>query len=313
MEAAQYSDKSTFSLLRVKDLRTQFFTDDGVVTAVDGVSFDIAPREVLGLVGESGCGKSVSSLSVMRLVSSPGKITGGNILWKDRDLLQVSEKEMCKIRGNDIAMIFQEPMTSLDPLYTIGNQIGEALALHQNLHGKAARAKAIEALQAVGIREAERRIDSYPHQLSGGQRQRVMIAIALSCNPQLLIADEPTTALDVTIQAKIIDLLKQLREERSMAMLLITHNMGLVAEICDRVAVMHQGIIVEMADVYSLFEKPRHPYTRDLLRSMPTLRSEPKQKLATVTWEPTAAQRAHSQLVEAAPGHLVSQWVIEQK
>jgi len=313
MEAAQYSDKSTFSLLRVKDLRTQFFTDDGVVTAVDGVSFDIAPREVLGLVGESGCGKSVSSLSVMRLVSSPGKITGGNILWKDRDLLQVSEKEMCKIRGNDIAMIFQEPMTSLDPLYTIGNQIGEALALHQNLHGKAARAKAIEALQAVGIREAERRIDSYPHQLSGGQRQRVMIAIALSCNPQLLIADEPTTALDVTIQAKIIDLLKQLREERSMAMLLITHNMGLVAEICDRVAVMHQGIIVEMADVYSLFEKPRHPYTRDLLRSMPTLRSEPKQKLATVTWEPTAAQRAHSQLVEAAPGHLVSQWVIEQE
>jgi len=298
-------------LLQVKNLKTQFFTDDGVVTAVDGVSFDIAPSEVLGLVGESGCGKSVSSLSVMRLVSSPGKITGGQILWKDRDLLQVSEKEMCKIRGNDIAMIFQEPMTSLDPLYTIGNQIGEALALHQNLHGKAARAKAIEALEAVGIREAARRIDSYPHQLSGGQRQRVMIAIALSCNPQLLIADEPTTALDVTIQARIIDLLKQLRQERSMAMLLITHNMGLVAEICDRVAVMHQGIIVEMADVYSLFEKPQHPYTRDLLRSMPTLRSEPKQKLATVTWEPTEGQRANSQLVEAAPGHLVSQWVLQ--
>src|SRR5690606_26207987 len=237
--------KFIMQLLQVKNLKTQFFTDDGVVTAVDGISFDVAPREVLGIVGESGSGKSVTSLSVMRLVSSPGKITGGEIWWKDRDLLQISEKDMCKIRGNDIAMIFQEPMTSLDPLYTIGNQIGEALALHQNLHGKAARAKAIEALEAVGIRDAARRIDAYPHQLSGGQRQRVMIAIALSCNPQLLIADEPTTALDVTIQAKIIDLLKDLRREHSMAMLLITHNMGLVAEICDRVAVMHQGIIVE--------------------------------------------------------------------
>jgi ABC-type dipeptide/oligopeptide/nickel transport system ATPase component len=311
MEAEQNSDKSTFPLLRVKNLETKFFTDDGVVTAVDGVSFDVAQKEVLGLVGESGCGKSVTSLSMLRLVSSPGKITGGEIFWKGRDLLKLPDSEMRKIRGNDIAMIFQEPMTSLDPLYTIGNQIGEALALHQNLKGKAARAKAIEALDAVGIADAAKRIDSYPHQLSGGQRQRVMIAIALSCDPELLIADEPTTALDVTIQAKIIDLLKQLRKERSMAMLLITHNMGLVAEICDRVAVMHQGKIVEMAEVFSLFKNPQHPYTRDLLRSMPTLQSVPKQKLATVTWEPTEAQQEQSQLVEASPGHLVSQWVLE--
>ena len=310
MEAEQNSDKSTFPLLRVKNLETKFFTDDGVVTAVDGVSFDVAQKEVLGLVGESGCGKSVTSLSMLRLVSSPGKITGGEIFWKGRDLLKLPDSEMRKIRGNDIAMIFQEPMTSLDPLYTIGNQIGEALALHQNLHGKAARAKAIEALDAVGIADAAKRIDSYPHQLSGGQRQRVMIAIALSCDPELLIADEPTTALDVTIQAKILDLLKQLRKERSMAMLLITHNMGLVAEICDRVAVMHQGKIVEMADVFSLFKNPQHPYTRDLLRSMPTLQSVPKQKLATVTWEPTTAQQEQSQLVETTPGHLVSQWVL---
>jgi ABC-type dipeptide/oligopeptide/nickel transport system ATPase component len=294
----------------VRNLQTKFFTDDGVVTAVNGVSFDVAQKEVLGLVGESGCGKSVTSLSMLRLVSSPGKITGGEIFWKGRDLLKLPESEMRKIRGNDIAMIFQEPMTSLDPLYTIGNQIGEALALHQNLHGKAARAKAIEALDAVGIADAAKRIDSYPHQLSGGQRQRVMIAIALSCDPELLIADEPTTALDVTIQAKILDLLKNLRKERSMAMLLITHNMGLVAEICDRVAVMHQGKIVEMADVFSLFKNPQHPYTRDLLRSMPTLQSVPKQKLTTVTWEPTEAQQEQSQLVETAPGHLVSQWVL---
>jgi len=301
---------NTSPLLRVNNLRTQFFTDDGVVTAVDGVSFNVAQKEVLGLVGESGCGKSVTSLSMLRLVSKPGKITGGEIFWKGKDLLKLPESEMRKIRGNEMAMIFQEPMTSLDPLYTIGNQIGEALELHQNLLGKAARVKAIEALDAVGIADAAKRIDSYPHQLSGGQRQRVMIAIALSCNPDLLIADEPTTALDVTIQAKILDLLKQLRKERSMAMLLITHNMGLVAEICDRVAVMHQGKIVEMADVFSLFKNPQHPYTRDLLRSMPTLQSVPKQKLTTVTWEPTEEQQEQSELVEASPGHLVSQWVL---
>jgi ABC-type dipeptide/oligopeptide/nickel transport system ATPase component len=278
-------------LLQVKNLQTQFFTDDGVVKAVDDVSFEIAPNEILGLVGESGCGKSVTSLSVLRLVSAPGKITGGEILWKGEDLLKYSEKQMRGLRGDDIAMIFQEPMTSLDPLYTVGNQIMEAIQLHQGLKGKAARDKAIEALRDVGIPEPESRVDSYPHQMSGGMRQRVMIAIALSCNPDLLIADEPTTALDVTVQAKVLDLLKKLRKERNMAILLITHNMGLVAEMCDRVAVMHGGKIVEMASVNEIFASPRHPYTRELLKSIPTLESTPKTPLATVTWEPSAEER----------------------
>ncbi len=232
------------TLLEVKNLQTQFFTDDGIITAVDGVSFEIAPSEIVGLVGESGCGKSVTSLSILRLVSNPGKITGGEMNWKGSDLLKCSERQMRAIRGNDIAMIFQEPMTSLDPLYTVGNHIEEALYLHQGLKGRAARERAIAALEEVGIRDAASRIDAYPHQLSGGMRQRVMIAIALSCNPELLIADEPTTALDVTVQAKVLDLLKKLRTERQMAILLITHNMGLVAEMCDRVAVMHSGKIV---------------------------------------------------------------------
>jgi ABC-type dipeptide/oligopeptide/nickel transport system ATPase component len=279
------------TLLEVKNLVTQFFTDDGVVTAVDDVSFEIAPCEILGLVGESGCGKSVTSLSMLRLVSAPGKITAGQILWKGQDLLQYSESQMRKLRGDDIAMIFQEPMTSLDPLYTVGNQIMEAITLHQGLRGREAKQKAIEALRAVGIPEPEQRVDSYPHQMSGGMRQRVMIAIALSCNPDLLIADEPTTALDVTVQATVLDLLKKLRHERKMAILLITHNMGLVAEMCDRVAVMHGGRIVEMAGVNDIFANPRHPYTRELLKSIPTLESEPKQPLSTVTWEPSAAER----------------------
>jgi ABC-type dipeptide/oligopeptide/nickel transport system ATPase component len=279
------------TLLQVKNLKTQFFTDDGVVNAVDDVSFDIAPNETLGLVGESGCGKSVTSLSILRLVASPGKITGGEILWKGNDLRKYSEAQMRKLRGDDIAMIFQEPMTSLDPLYTVGDQIMEAVKLHQGLRGKEAKQKAIEALRDVGIPEPENRVDSYPHQMSGGMRQRVMIAIALSCNPDLLIADEPTTALDVTVQAKVLDLLKKLRKERNMAILLITHNMGLVAEMCDRVAVMHSGKIVEMASVQEIFANPRHPYTRDLLKSIPTLESTPKTPLATVTWEPTAEER----------------------
>jgi len=289
-------------LLEVKNLQTQFFTEDGTITAVDDVSFDIAPAEVLGLVGESGCGKSVTSLSVLRLISNPGKITSGEISWKGDNLLQHSEKQMRAIRGNDIAMIFQEPMTSLDPLYTVGNQIVEAVSLHQNLYGKAAREKAIEALRDVGIPEPENRVDSYPHQLSGGMRQRAMIAIALSCNPELLIADEPTTALDVTVQAKVLDLLKKLRKERQMAILLITHNMGLVAEMCDRVAVMHSGKIVEMASVQGIFQNPRHPYTRDLLKSIPTLESVPKQPLATVTWEPSAAEGVLP-LAQISDGH----------
>jgi len=303
----------TEPLLSVRNLQTQFFTENGVVKAVNDVSFNLAPRETLGLVGESGCGKSVTSFSILRLVASPGKITGGQILWKGKNLLEYSEAQMRDIRGNDIAMIFQEPMTSLNPLYTVGNQIEEAVRLHQGLRGEAARAKAIEALEAVGINDAARRVDSYPHQMSGGMRQRVMIAIALSCNPELLIADEPTTALDVTIQARILDLLRSLREERNMALLLITHNMGVVAETCDRVAVMHSGKIVEMADVADLFDNPAHPYTRDLLRSIPTLSSPPKQTLATVSWEPTAEQMSRSQLVEVGANHWVSEWVASEK
>ena len=295
-------------LLSVSNLETQFFTDDGIVKAVDDVSFIIAPREILGVVGESGSGKSVTSLSVLRLVSAPGKITGGQINWKGRDLLKFSEREMRKIRGDEIAMIFQEPMTSLDPLYTVGNHIEEALALHQGLKGRAARARAIEALEEVGIRDAARRIDAYPHQMSGGMRQRVMIAIALSCGPDLLIADEPTTALDVTVQAKILDLMRKIRDEKQMAILLITHNMGIVAEMCDRVAVMHGGKIVEMASLDEIFADPRHPYTQQLLRSIPTLDSPPKTPLATVSWHPTPQQLSQSNLVEIAPGHFVSAW-----
>jgi oligopeptide/dipeptide ABC transporter ATP-binding protein len=300
-------------LLEVRNLRTQFKTDDGVVTAVDDVSFSVAPRETLGIVGESGSGKSVTSLSILRLIRPPGHIVGGEILWNGRDLLKISEPEMRQVRGNDIAMIFQEPMTSLDPLYTVGNHIEEALSLHQNLRGAAARQKAIEALDAVGIQDAARRVDAYPHQLSGGMRQRVMIAIALSCEPDLLIADEPTTALDVTVQARILDLLKELRVSRNMAILLITHNMGLVAEMCDRVAVMHRGKIVETAPVHTLFEKPRHPYTQGLLRSIPTLDSAPKQPLATLDWRPEPGQSERSHLVEAAPDHYVSAWVLEAR
>jgi ABC-type dipeptide/oligopeptide/nickel transport system ATPase component len=269
-------------LLSVRDLKTQFFTDDGIVKAVDGISFDLAPCETLGIVGESGSGKSVTALSILRLVSRPGRVVSGQILFKGRDLLTLTEPEMRDIRGNDISMIFQEPMTSLDPLYTVGNQILEAIHLHQDLRGEAARQAAIRALADVGIPEPERRIDAYPHQLSGGMRQRVMIAIALSCNPEILIADEPTTALDVTIQARILDLLKVLRAERQMSLLLITHNMGLIAEMCDRVLVMYQGKIVESQPVHELFTNPSHPYTRGLLRSIPRLDSPPKQRLPTL-------------------------------
>lgn len=297
------------TILQVRDLHTRFFTDDGVINAVDGISFDIARGEVLGLVGESGCGKSVTSLSVLRLVPAPGRVTQGQILWKERDLAQFSEAQMRGIRGNEISMIFQEPMTSLDPLYTVGQQIGEALKLHQNLQGQAARQKAIEVLRDVGIDDAQR-VDAYPHQLSGGMRQRVMIAIAISCNPDLLIADEPTTALDVTVQARILDLLRAMRRQRQMAILLITHNMGLVAEMCDRVAVMHSGLIVEQAPVEELFARPRHPYTQGLLKAIPTLTSAPKTPLSTVSWEPNEAQRAASDLVEIGDAHWVSAWAV---
>jgi oligopeptide/dipeptide ABC transporter ATP-binding protein len=259
-------------VLEVRDLRTHFFTDDGVVQAVNGVSFQVAPGETLGVVGESGCGKSVTALSILRLIATPpGRIVGGQILFKGTDLLTLSPEEMRRIRGNEISMIFQEPMTSLNPVYTAGDQIMEAVRLHQGVSRREARARAIEMLHHVGIPSPEQRVDEYPHQLSGGMRQRVMIAMALSCNPQVLIADEPTTALDVTIQAQILDLLQRLQQEMGMAIILITHDLGVVAEVADHVAVMYGGRIQEFTDVNTIFERTLHPYTGGLLTSIPKL------------------------------------------
>jgi oligopeptide/dipeptide ABC transporter ATP-binding protein len=260
-------------LLEVNNLQTHFPTRAGLVRAVDGVSFYIDRSELLGLVGESGCGKSITALSIMRLIAPPGKIVGGEISFDGRNLLRLSDREMRAIRGNDIAMIFQDPMTSLNPVFTVGEQIAEASRLHRKLSRKAARAAAIEAMREVSIPDPARRIDDYPHQLSGGMRQRVMIAMALACDPKLLIADEPTTALDVTIQAQILELLNELRKNRELAVLLITHDLGVVAEVADRVAVMYTGRIVEESPVEELFARPRHPYTEGLLRSVPKLSS----------------------------------------
>ena len=261
-------------LLEVNNLRTHFPTRAGLVRAVDGVSFYLDRGELLGLVGESGCGKSMTALSVMRLIAPPGKIVGGEILFDGKDLLKFSDSEMRQMRGDDIAMIFQDPMTSLNPVYTVGEQIAEALRLHRKLSHKQARQAAIEAMREVAIPDPGRRASDYPHQLSGGMRQRVMIAMALACNPKLLIADEPTTALDVTIQAQILELLDDLRKQRELAVLLITHDLGVVAEVADRVAVMYTGKIVEESPVDELFERPKHPYTEGLLRSVPKLTSE---------------------------------------
>jgi peptide/nickel transport system ATP-binding protein len=259
-------------LLEVRSLTTRFFTEDGVVRAVEDVSFEIFPGEIVSLVGESGCGKSVTGLSLLRLIPTPpGKIEKGELLFDGRNLLNLEEKEMEKVRGNEISMIFQEPMTSLNPVFTIGNQIMEVLQLHQNLDKREARKKAIEMLDRVRIPSPEVRIDSYPHQLSGGMRQRAMIAMALSCQPKLLIADEPTTALDVTIQAQVLRLLKDIQREMGMAVMLITHDLGVVSEIADRVAVMYAGRIVESGPIEAIFGQMRHPYTRGLLESIPQL------------------------------------------
>lgn len=259
-------------LLSVRNLRTVFSTEEGEVAAVDGISFDLHAGETLGIVGESGSGKSVTSLSIMRLIPSPpGRIASGEIIFNGEDLLKKSPAEMRKIRGNEISMIFQEPMTSLNPVFTIGDQIMEAIILHQKLNKKQARERAIEMLRLVGIPSPERRVDEYPHQLSGGMRQRVMIAMALSCNPKLLIADEPTTALDVTIQAQILELLQRLQKELGMAIILITHDLGVVAGMVDRVIVMYAGKIVEEAPVRDLFRAPKHPYSEGLLGSIPKL------------------------------------------
>ena len=260
------------SLLEVKDLKTYFYTDSGVAKAVDGVTFSLDKGKTLGIVGESGCGKSVTSLSIMRLVDpATGRNEGGSIIFDGQDLLTLPEKEMRKLRGNRISMIFQEPMTSLNPVFTIGDQISESLKLHKGLDKKAARDRAIELLELVGIPEAGKRVDEYPHQLSGGMRQRVMIAMALSGDPELLIADEPTTALDVTIQAQILQLLKDIKEKLHMSIIIITHDLGVIAEMADEVAVMYAGDIVEKAPTRALFDDPKHPYTIGLMNSIPDI------------------------------------------
>jgi len=268
-------------LLEVKNLKTYFYTEDGTVRAVDGVNFDVYPGEVVGLVGESGCGKSVTSLSIMRLISKPGKVAEGEILLDGQNLLDLSENEMTKVRGNRISMIFQQPQTALNPVFKVGDQIAEVLNIHQHFGEKAGHKRAIEMLQMVGIPDAERRANAYPHELSGGMAQRVMIAMALACLPELLIADEPTTALDVTIQAQILDLIRELRKNMGASVILITHDLGVVAEMCERVAVMYAGEIVEQADVQELFDKPLHPYTLGLIGSIPIL-GEIKERLEVI-------------------------------
>jgi oligopeptide/dipeptide ABC transporter ATP-binding protein len=277
----------TQKILEVISLETSFFTERGVVKAVDQVSFDLYPGKTVGIVGESGCGKSVTSLSIMRLIPNPpGRITGGDILYKGKSLLGLSMEQMRKIRGNEISMIFQEPMTSLNPVFTIGNQLVEAIRLHQDLSQGEAINKAIDMLKLVGIPAPDKRIKDYPHQLSGGMRQRVMIAMALSCNPQILIADEPTTALDVTIQAQILDLLRGLQKKVGLAIMLITHDLGVVAEMAHEVVVMYAGRVVERAPVNDLFAHPMHPYTKGLLNSIPVLNRDPTGKVKKTRLEP---------------------------
>ncbi len=270
-------------LLEVNDLQTQFFTQDGVVKAVNGITYTLDEGETLGVVGESGCGKSVGVMSLIKLIPSPpGKIVGGEVLFDGRDLLQMNDGEIRSVRGNKIGMIFQDPMTSLNPVLTIGRQISEALELHLGMDRSQSRARTIELLELVGIPSAADRIDDYPHQFSGGMRQRVMIAMGLSCNPQLLIADEPTTALDVTIQAQIVDLVKKLRDELGMAIIWITHDLGVVAGIADRIVVMYAGLIVEEASAKELFANPKHPYTLGLIGSLPRLDQAGENRLDSI-------------------------------
>lgn len=270
-------------LLEVKNLKTYFYTEDGIARAVDGMDFIIRKGETLGMIGESGCGKSVSALSIMQLVASPpGKIIEGEIWFEGEDLLKKSSSEIKKIRGNDISMIFQEPMTSLNPVFTIGNQIIEPIILHQKLDKKKALKKAIEMLDLVGMPSPEKRMDNYPHQLSGGMRQRAMIAMALSCEPKLLIADEPTTALDVTIQAQILELLKKIREEIGMAVMMVTHDLAVIAEVSDDVLVAYAGKALEYADVKTIFKDPKHPYTQALYDSIPRLTDTKKRRLEVI-------------------------------
>ncbi len=315
------------ALLEVRNLKTYFFTSGGLVKAIGGLDFSIGEGETLALVGESGCGKSMTALSLLRLVPSPGKIVEGEIFFRGENLLCIPEEEMRRIRGNQIAMIFQEPMTSLNPVFRVEHQIGEVLRLHKGLDAGQARDAAIELLHQVGIPSPEQRVREYPHQLSGGMRQRVMIAMALACDPSLLIADEPTTALDVTIQAQIMELLRNLQQKRHMATLLITHDLGVVAESADRVAIMYGGLMMEYAPVEAIFADPRHPYTRGLLACIPRLGEKRKRLLPISGQVPSAANLppgcsflercpeafapcGHKlpPLREVAPGHLVRCW-----
>lgn len=273
-------------LLIVKDLKTSFFTHLGEVKAIRGISFHVDKSEAIGIVGESGSGKSVTSLSIMRLLQYPGKIVEGEILFKGKDLVKKSNKEMMSIRGNEIAMIFQDPMTALNPVYTVGDQIAESIIKHQKLSKKDAFTKAIEMLKLVGIPDAEKRIKSYPHEYSGGMRQRAMIAMALSCEPDLLIADEPTTALDVTIQAQILNLMKELNNKLNTSTILITHDLGVVADLCSRIIVMYGGLIMEQGTKRDIFYSPRHPYTMGLLKSIPKIDSEEKIRLVPIHGTP---------------------------
>ena len=318
------------ALLDVRDLHTQFRTSEGTIRAVDGVTWDVRPGETVALVGESGCGKSVSALSVMRLVSAPaGRITAGRILFKGRDLLALSEEEMRRVRGKDIAMIFQEPMTSLNPVLSVGRQLTEPLEIHLGMAPAEARRRAAELLSLVGIADPERRLSQYPHQFSGGMRQRMMIAMALACDPPLILADEPTTALDVTIQAQILELMKSVSRRLGVAMLMITHNLGVVARYADRVNVMYAGKIVEQGTAREIYANPRHPYTRGLLRSVPRLDEPRRARLEPIQGQPPdlgrlpvgcafAPRCAHAfdrcraeapTLIPAGPAHLASCWL----
>jgi oligopeptide/dipeptide ABC transporter ATP-binding protein len=319
-------------LLEVKGLKTYFYTEDGIVRAVDGVSFEVYPGEVLGLVGESGCGKSVTSLSIMRLISKPGRIDEGEILLDGENLLKLPEEEMIKVRGNRISMIFQQPQTALNPVFKVGDQLAEVLDVHQDLGREAGWKRAVALLKMVGVPDPERRVEAYPHELSGGMAQRVMIAMALACVPELLIADEPTTALDVTIQAQILDLIRDLRREMGTSVILITHDLGVVAELAERVAVMYAGEIVEQTDVNTLFDQPLHPYTQGLIGSIPIL-GEIKEKLdvipgsvpnlinlpagcrfaprcqARFKYNCTICAEVKPELEEVKPGHFVRCWL----
>ncbi|MDC3412281.1 ABC transporter ATP-binding protein [Aquibacillus sp. 3ASR75-11] len=278
--------KDETPILQVKQLHTHFFSKSGVVKAVDGVNFDIKPGETLGIVGESGSGKSITAMSIMRLIPSPpGKIVNGEVLFKGEDLLKKSEKQMRKIRGKEISMIFQDPMTSLNPVLTVEKQMIETILTHENMNKSQARERAVELMDLVGIPESRNRLKNYPHEFSGGMRQRVMIAMALACNPEVLIADEPTTALDVTIQAQILELLNKLQKELGMAIVMITHDLGVVAEVCDRVMVMYAGKPVEFTEANSLFANPKHPYTWGLMNSIPKITSK-KEKLEAIEGAP---------------------------